>query len=922
VTARGHNSGNAARRLALVESAAEIGLSAPALLETKLYAPRARPETVLRPELVARIREGIQSRLTVVSAPAGFGKTTLLSEWLGEEALREHRPAWVSLDPSDNEPLVFWTYVVAALRRAVPGLDLAAPAGDRPLAATVTDIINAVAAAGAETLLVLDDYHVVQTQAIHDSLELLLDRMPARMHVVLASRSDPPLSLSRLRARGELTELRAADLRFSREQAAAFLNEGMGLGLALDDVAKLEDRTEGWVAALKLAALSLKNGRDVRQFVDAFSGHDRHIADYLVDEVLRAQTDRIRRFLLSTSILDRISGPLADAVTGERDSSALLEDLDRSNLFLVPLDDRREWYRYHHLFADVLQTHAQREDPARLVAAHANASVWHERHGSRSQAVGHAIGAGDLERAASLLEQEWPAMNRSYQSTRWLELVKTLPDALVKSRPMLSMGYAWGLLNCGELEAAAARLRDVEGWVTQAQDSTTDATESVLDRERSVGLASELAVARAYLTQALGESTVEEARQALDLTPDDDLPGRTKGTALLALAQWAAGGLDAAHATFSVALDLMRSLGAMLDVTRGMFVLGDLRFAQGRLREARSAYERGLEVASAVVDHGSAPETDELYLGLSELHIEWNELDRADELLARVAGRAELGEHRGNRERWWSATAAVRAARGDLSGASAALDEAEQAYVRLPLPRPRPIGATRARLRVRQGRVGEARSWADARGLSTADPITYLTEYESLTLARVRIAEAESGSLDDTLDLLGRIAAAAEAGGRTATRIEALILEAIARAASQDVRGALGPLGRALELAEPEGFLRIFLDEGAPMRALLVQATARNLAPGPVRRVLSGFDGVESTTPAVAAQAREDSGPLTPRELVILRLIEAGLRNQEIAKQLFISPATVKRHIANAYAKLGAGHRTEALVRAKELNLL
>jgi LuxR family transcriptional regulator, maltose regulon positive regulatory protein len=913
------------------------------LLETKLYVPRSRPGLVARPRLIERLRQGAERRLTLVTAPAGFGKTTLLAAWLAGTTGGERRAGWVSLDASENEPALFWAYVVRALQRVHPdvgthALSLLQSRQPPPAESVVTALINEIDAVDADFLLILDDYHVIEAPAIHDALAFLLDHLPPRMHLVVASRAAPPLPLPRLRARGELTELRAADLRFTPDEASAFLNQVMALDLSAADTATLERRTEGWIAGLKLAALSMQGRGDVRGFVDAFSGDDRYVADYLVEEVLNAEPQRVRQFLLGTAILDRLSGPLCDAVTGERGSQALLESLERRNLFVVALDDRREWYRYHHLFADVLQAQAIREDADRARACHRRASIWYERAGASADAVHHAFGAGDLERAAGLLETAWPEKNRSYQSARWLGRVKALPDALVRVRPVLGMGYAWALLNGGELEAAEARLRDVERWLAATADagSRPDAPAArmvVVDEERFRSLPSELASARAYLAQARGDipGTVEHARRALDLSPEDDHPARATGTALVALALWARGDLDAAYRTFSDALAHMRAAGHALDAIRGTFVLGDLRVAQGRLREAADIYETGLRLAAEQAPP-AAPETDELHLGLSELDREWGDLEGAVRRLKTITASAEGTAYAGNRQRWCTAMARVREARGDLAGALALLDEAETHDIRSPLPRLRPIAAMKARVRIAQGRVAEAADWARDRRLTPDDDLAYVREFEHVTLARVLVARHETGgddgSLHDAVRLLERLRSAAEDGGRTGSVIELLVLEALARQALGDVRGALRPLGRALALAEPEGYLRVFVDEGGRMRDLLRHAAARGLAGEHTRRVLSAFDA--PAPPATAPRAAPPGGTpaagssqsLTARELEIVRLIAAGLRNQEIADQLSISPPTVKRHIANAYGKLGARHRTEALARARALKLL
>ena len=503
-----------------------------ALLETKLHVPRSsRAAVISRPRLIERIRQGVERKLTVVLAPPGFGKTTLLAEGV-VPAIGEDNVGWVSLDPTENEPALFWAYVARALQKIQPNVGARASSlllspEPPPTESVLTLLINAISAVDSDFVLILDDYHVIDAAAVHTQLTFLLDHLPPRMHVVVASRSEPPLPLSRLRARGELTEVRIGDMRFTLDEASAFLNQAMGLDLSAVDTATLERRTEGWIAGLKLAALSMKGREDVRGFVDAFGGDNRYIADYLVDEVLQAEPERNRRFLHATAILDRLSGPLCDAVADERDSQTLLESLERRNLFVVALDDRREWYRYHHLFADVVQAQSMRDDPDRARPFHRRASAWYEQHGTLSDAIRHALAAEDLDRAANLLEMTWPNRDRSYQSRTWLDRVRALPDDIVRVRPVLDMGYAWALLNNGELEAAEPRLRDVEQWLEAAANETDRPADSpttmvVTDRTRFLSLASELASARVYLSQALGEvpGTVEHAKRALDLIPE------------------------------------------------------------------------------------------------------------------------------------------------------------------------------------------------------------------------------------------------------------------------------------------------------------------------------------------------------------------------------------------------------------------
>jgi LuxR family maltose regulon positive regulatory protein len=925
------------RALALVDSSnesrkVEDARTSIPLLETKLYVPRSQSGLVSRPRLIEALGQGTAQKLTIVVAPAGFGKTTLVSAWLGARSDTHTAASWVSLDASENEPATFWSYVVAALQKIHPGLGTDAMAQLRspaplPFESLLASLINEIDALDRDFTLILDDYHVIDAPSIHGAMTLLLDRLPRRMHLVIASRSEPPLALSRLRARGELTEVRAADLRFTLDEAAAFLRS-MSLDLSDSDTAKLERRTEGWIAGLKLAALSMKGRGDVREFVDAFSGDNRYIADYLVDEVLQSEPEHIRRFLLGTAILDRLSGPLCDALTGDRDGQRVLDDLERRNLFVVALDDRREWYRYHHLFADVLQKQLRARDPEGVRAGHQRASIWHEVHGAPADAIRHALAAEDLERASGLLEQAWPEKDRSYESRKWLDQVKVLPDAIIRARPVLSMGYAWALLNSGELEAAEPRLRDVEAWL-QATAEAGERPEPmvVTDQARFRTLPAEAAAARVYLTQSLGgiPGTLEHAQRALDLAPPGDDTARATGTALVALALWGRGDLEAAHRTFSDALAIMQQSGHVLDAIRGIFVLGDIRVTQGRLREAARTYDQGLQLA-AEGTHTSPPETDELHLGLSELHREWNDIERAIGYLDTMTRSAGQTAHAGNKLRWCAAMASVRVAQGDLDAAFALLEEGERHERRDPLPRARPIPAMKARIRIAQGRLDEASEWATEAKLAVDDDLGYLREFEHITLARLLIARGER-SKHDADRLLERLRTAARTGGRVGSVIEILVLESLAQQASSNTRGALDRLGEALALAEPEGFLRVFIDHGTRMRDLLRHAITRGLAGEYTRRVLAAFDAPPPKQLTVAAShgtagATGAGQALTTREVEILRLIAAGLRNQEIADHLSISAATVKRHIANAYGKLGAAHRTEALARANELKVL
>ena len=905
------------------------------LLETKHYIPKWRSGLVSRPRLIERMHQGIERKLTLVSAPAGFGKTTMLAEWLAATPASKRAAGWVSLDQSDNDLAFFWAYFITALRKVQSevgdnALSLLHAPQPPPIESVLTTLINEINAIEEDFALILDDYHVIDAEPVHGGIAFLLDHLPPQMHLIIASRSDPPLPLARVRGRGESTELRASDLCFTPDEAATFLNEVMGLGISASDVAALERRTEGWIAGLQLAALSMQGREDVPEFVAAFSGDDRYIVDYLVEEVLQRQPEGVRSFLLQTAILDRLCGPLCDAVTRQEDGRGMLEALERGNLFVVPLDDKRRWYRYHHLFADVLQAHTLAEQPDHVPGLHRRASAWYERQGLPSDAIHHALAAEEFEHAAGLIELEARAMRINSQEATLFGWVKALPDELVRARPVLSVYYAFALLP-GEPEAAEARLRDAERWLDATADRSerpeAPAAEMVIVNEEELrSLPGMISVARAYRAGALGDvpNNVKHARRALDLLPEDDYLWRGAAAALLGIAYWTSGDLEAAYQSIADGKASMRMAGDVSSAISITYLLADIRMAQGRLREATGASQRALQLAA---EHGEpAPQgTAEVYVVLSELHREQDDLETATQHLMTSKALGEHAAFKETRHRWYIAMARIKAAQGDPDGALDLLDEAERQFIGNPVPDVRPIAALKSRVWVAQGRLSEALGWVRERGLRVNDDLSYLREFEHITLARVLIARYKSDeeyrSIHEAVGLLERLLKSAQEGERMGSIIEILMLQALAHQAQGNIPSALGPLERALTLAEPEGYVRIFADEGEAMRDLLRHATVGGIAGAYTRRLLSAFDEPPAST-AVQATPAGLVKALTRRETEILRLIAAGLRNQEIGDQLFISLATVKRHVSNVYGKLGVTHRTEAITRANELNLL
>ena len=918
-----------------------VGMPA-AILATKLYIPPPRPRVVRRARLIDRLQAGMQRTPSVIliSAPAGFGKTTLVSEWIASltpvpSPTRRGEIAWLSLDEDDNDLPRFITYFIAALQTIAPAVGeatLGALQSSQPPPTDVllTALLNDLAALG-DAVLVLDDYHVIESPPVDEALTFFVDHLPPQFRLVIASREDPQLPLARLRASGQLTELRATDLRFTPDEAAAFLNHAMDLNLSAGDIAALEARTEGWIAGLQLAALALQGtlsmqGRsDTASFIQAFTGSHRFVLDYLMEEVLQRQPEAVRHFLLQTSILDRLCGPLCEAVTERTGGRGLLETLERGNLFVVPLDDQRQWYRYHHLFADVLHARLVDEQADRVAELHRRASVWYERNDLPADAIRHALIAKDSARAANLIERVWLAMDLAYRSAAWLQWAQQLSEELIRAHPVLCLGYAWAMLNGGELEASELWLRAAERWIDPVPDVAAQMV--VVDEAQYRSLPAAIASARAYRALALGDipGTIAHARRALALVAEDDAIRRSQATGLLGLAEYAAGDLAAAERSLLAFQATARQGGDIANALGITFILANLWLVQGRLREAVGAYREALHHAErqTALPIGSA----DLYRGLGELRCEQGDLEGAAQYLKTAQQVGEQAALTGLPHRLGVARARLLAAEGDLSGALDLLEEAERQYVRSPLP-DQSIAAIKARVWVRQDQLSAAIAWAREQNLSPDDDLNYLREFEHLTLSRVLIARyrngRDEGALRDARRLLDRLQQAAEAGGRAGSVIEILLLQALARHAQGDTPAAITSLERALTLAEPEGYVRLFVDEGEPMRLLIFDVGLRiEKQKRDESRKLIGY--VEKLLAAFAPAAAQQSSivePLSERELDVLKLLGTELSGPEIADRLSVALNTVRTHTKNIYSKLGVNSRRAAVRRAEEAGLL
>jgi len=910
------------------------------LLATKLYVPPRQAGFVPRPRLVEHLDEGLARPLILVCAPAGFGKTALLADWSRGS---RYPPAWVSLDGGDNDAARFWRHVIAAVDRVRPGiaervaalLGPPAPPSFDGLVAVLINELTAPPAQGDDVLLVLDDYHLIESRAVHDSVTFLIDHLPPRLHLVLSSRADPPLPLARLRGRGQLAEVRAAELRFTAEEAADLLREAVGTELPLpaSALAALADRTEGWAVGLQLAAISLRGRPDVAAFIEAFSGSHRYVLDYLTEEVLDRQPEEVRSFLLETSLLDRLSGELSDAVTGRTDSQSLLEKIERENLFLVPMDEVRGWWRYHHLFADLLRARLQQERPDRVAELQRNAADWSEEHGLADDAVRYALAAGDAARAAHLIERHTDGLVlRSQEATlrRWLA---ALPAELIRSRPRLLLARAVLALLDGDLEAVDGPLDAAERAFAESGSETFEPS---VGRTASLlaNVPATIAIWRATLNQFRGdaERTMAFAQQALAATDPDEQMLRAVAGLSLGMGEWLHGRLDDAEHAFARLIDASLATGEPTVAAWASHELGQVQRGQGRLDAARTTYERALEF-TAPSGRLALPAAGIAYVGLAEVEYQRDELDAAERhVIEGIALCRQMADPK-PLAMGLAALAWIRQAQGDGPGAREAMREAAEvapgAEVADLL---NPVPAGRARLLLVQGDAAAAAGWTTERELGADDELRYPREPAYLLLARVLLAQDLP---DDASELLDRLLTSAASQHRVASLIEINILLALARSARGDEPSALDAVAEAVRLANDQDWLRVFVDEGAPMAALLGRLVAKRgrdlAASGVSLGYLSRLGAAirpEATSPGDRlAASRTPVIPglieaLSQRELEVLRLLAAGKANREIAAELFVTIDTIKKHVTHIFEKIGTTNRTEAAARARELGLL
>ncbi len=912
------------------------------ILRTKLKVPPLRPNLVPRPKLIKQLNLSLHQghKLTLISAPAGFGKTTLICEWV---AGSEHPCAWISLDTGDGEIARFLTYLIAALqtmnlsggygeKRKIGESALAMLQSPLPLPADsiLTVILNDIAVEVDEIILVLDDYYLVDSPDVDQALTFLLEHMPTQMHLVIVTREDPSLPLARLRARGQLVELRASDLRFTTVDTAQFLNRVMGLNLSANEISALDDRTEGWIAGLQLAALSLQGRQDSSDMVNSFTGSHRFVLDYLVEEVLEQQSADVYRFLLQSAALNRLTGPLCDALTGDNNGQEMLDQLERANLFIAPLDDERQWYRYHHLFVDLLRQRQRQANPEQVPIMHRRASHWYGQSGFFAEAVEHAFLAKDFELASTQIGLVADALWVSGESAHFQRWLNALPHVLLTANPKLCIYYAWNLLAMGNRDAAAAALQACEEALEK--NFSLPQRGPSQDQDQPLPLTVETARGRIATTKAFmsfyrGDiaGILDHAREALSILPEQELAWRSTATHILGDAFDFQGNMVDAYQYRLEAIGPRRQAANSF-----VFLIANMKLAI--ILRKRGELGQVLEICEAQYHFATESGMSQTVVAgwllsiWGEVLAEMNDLDLAISLAKKGV---EITERGGDLAMLaWSYLCSIRVhfSNGDLKGAQELISKLANRAVRYDFP---PLflnqnSAWQARIWLQQGEHEQVALYLHERAVHSQDELTYLREAEHIALARFLIDQNRS---EEALELLRRLHKASEAGGRRSRMIEILLLKALAMRDKGDAKGAQLPLSDALLLAEPGGFVRIFMDEGPRVAQMISTAASRDLLPEYSKKLRSAF--LAERQPRLDQPRR---GPvknshdliehLSERELEVLDLVAQGLSNREIATRLYLALNTVKGHNRNIYGKLGVQRRTEAVARARELCLL
>jgi LuxR family maltose regulon positive regulatory protein len=933
------------------------------ILTTKLHIPPFRPSFISRPVLLDALEIGLSKSLTLVSAAAGFGKTTILSEW----AEKCERPfAWFSVDERDNDPQRFFIHFIAAIQQIKDDIgessleSLQAPQFP-PLESFLTGLINEISGISIPFVLVLDDYHLISNRTIHEGLIFLVENFPPHLNLVISGRADPPWPMARIRAQGMLNEIRTNDLRFSSKEVRQFLHDVMALELTSQDISALETRTEGWIAGLQMAAISMKARRDISSFIRSFTGSHRFIMDYLVEEILEGQNSTVQNFLLKTSILEQMTAELCDAIVGEMDigdrgvevegqvrvglqspisSQQILEYLEHANLFLVPLDDERNWYRYHHLFSQLLQSRLNKEYPGKVTELHLQASHWFENVGMYEQAISHAFKAEDVKRAADLVEQHAMTMITRSELGALSKWLKLLPDEILRSRPWLCTYQAW-------IKYWHGPRVEVEGWLEAAETALHAGSGSAGDLDRDVvvkalsedeknHIAGQIAAIRAYgaIPEGDFELVAEIAENGLSLLPEGDFAQSVCAVALGA-ANRGKGDIAASLDAFDKAKEYALKRGNRQQAITAYCYYGELQIKQADLHEALHTFEEGLKVAERkrgkLIGSAGFP-----LVSMADLYREWNDLDKAEEYLSQSIN---ISLHWGIADfvaMTYIVQSRLQLTKGDLSGVRNTIQKADHLEGRMKIDPwvHTPLDECRLKFWLHTGDYSAAKHWSEASGLKTDGELSYFFDLPHLNLARFLITLASQpghdGYLDQAINLLDRILSAAENAEWVHETIKALILRSLALRGLGETQGAVAALTRALKLAQPGGYIRIFLDEGAPMLRLLELLEEHREVGSYANLLLKSVDredgkGVQKEITRINRSGDLSSQlveGLSEREMEVLFLVKTGMTSKEIAEELFIAVSTVRSHLKNIYSKLDVHSRMEAIQKAEELGLL
>jgi len=900
-------------------------MSIPVLL-TKLFIPATRPELVSRSHLTEQLNRGLHRKLTLISAPAGFGKTTLVTDWLRSHGDGSSYPffvAWLSLDEGDNDVVRFLTYLIIVLNRpqgleteiGVGALQMVQAPQPTPPASILIALINEIAQLSEKIVLVLDDYHLIGARQVHESLNYLIENLPPQLHLVITTREDPPIQIARLRACGQLTEIRAIDLRFTSAETAEFLNRVMRLNLSAVDIATLETRTEGWIAGLQLAAISMQGHKDTSNFINSFSGSNRFVLDYLIEEVLEQQPEDVQNFLLQTSILDRLTGSLCDALTEINDGQTTLETLDQANLFIIPLDNERRWYRYHHLFADLLQQRLKSSPEINIRDLHIRARDWFSKLGMEREALRHSLLAEDFEEAAKLINRLAMEVVQKGEYRTVSDWINSLPDDILQEHPFLWALDVWALRMEGRFEAAETRIAEVEEALKNPAQGAS------ADLEAIKGLINSHKAYIAFIRGNL-EETISISWESLDQLPQDMLVIRTLTALYLGVALRYQGNLKEALEIYLNTLPYGKQLVGSSIAVFCFTHLSDLYYDLGELQKSKEMAEQAIQFTNQHTSRPDLPFTGHAYVCVGRVLRQWGYLTEALEVIQRGVGLCRQWNVADVLALACNELADINFSLGEKELAQDALQESLQIYQEFSPWASGLVAAHQVKHSLGFGEIEPAIEWLGGTDLKANSPIDLSRDIEFLTLSRVFIAQ---NKLDEGLVLLERISEVSDEIEKKYTALEAMILQAKALFIREDTEKAMERLEQALTLGEAEEYIQIFVDEGPPMARLLYETLSRGNASDYVQQLLAAFPDTEpEQTPLFQAKIAETEWiePLSDRELEVLHLIAAGLSRHEIAVQLVLSLNTVKTHARNIYGKLGVNNQMQAVGKARVLGLL